>query len=137
MATRADPLPRAGRRRLARYDRTERALHWVHAAAFTVLLVSGLCLYLPSLAEAVGRRPLLKAIHVWTAVAWLVALALVLLLGDRGSLRRTLREVEQFDADDRGWFLDKRPPRSACCSPSPASSSGTASATRDSGFRAL
>jgi cytochrome b subunit of formate dehydrogenase len=30
-------------------------VHWVHAAAFVVLLGSGLCLYLPSLAEAVGR----------------------------------------------------------------------------------
>ena len=36
---------------------TERAVHWVHATAFTILLASGLCLYLPSLAEAVGRRP--------------------------------------------------------------------------------
>ena len=35
---------------------------------------SGLCLYLPSLAEAVSRRPLLKSIHLYTAVAWAVAL---------------------------------------------------------------
>ena len=44
-------------RRLERYSRTERAVHWVHAAAFTILLASGLALYVPSLAEAVGRRP--------------------------------------------------------------------------------
>jgi formate dehydrogenase subunit gamma len=105
MATRAEP------RRLPRYNRTERAVHWVHAAAFTILLASGLCLYLPSLAEAVGRRPLLKTVHVWTAVAWLVALAAVLLAGDRASLRRTLREVDRFDADDRAWFRDRRRPQ--------------------------
>ena len=58
-------------------------MHWIHAAAFCVLLGSGLCLYLPSLAEAVGRRPLLKSIHLYTAVAWAVALVLVVLLGDR------------------------------------------------------
>ena len=45
-------------RRLARFTRTERAVHWVHASAFVVLLGSGLCLYLPSLAEA---RPLPRA----------------------------------------------------------------------------
>ena len=47
--------------------RTERAVHWVHATAFLILLGSGLCLYLPSLAEAVSRRPLLKSIHIYTA----------------------------------------------------------------------
>src|SRR3989442_10872255 len=97
-------------RRLARFTRTERAVHWVHAAAFLVLLGSGLVLYLPSLAELVGRRPLLKTIHVYTAVAWLVALTLVVALGDRRSLRRTLREIDVFDGDDRAW-LRRRPAR--------------------------
>ncbi len=109
MATRADAF--AEPRRLPRYNRTERAVHWVHAAGFGVLLVSGLCLYLPSLAEAVGRRPLLKGIHLWTAVGWAVALVLVVLLGDRASLRRTIREVDSFDADDRAWFRHKRRPQ--------------------------
>ena len=44
-------------RRLRRFTRTERAVHWVHATAFVILLATGLGLYLPSLAEAVGRRP--------------------------------------------------------------------------------
>src|SRR5262245_28155109 len=95
---------------LARYSRTERAVHWVHATAFTILLASGLALYLPSLAEAVGRRPLLKAIHLYTALAWVIALVLVVMLGDRRSLRRTIREVDRFDADDREWFFDRSRP---------------------------
>src|SRR6185503_16569274 len=95
-----------GTRRLARYSRTERAVHWVHAAAFTILLASGLALYVPSLAEAVGRRPLLKEIHLYTALAWAIALVLVVVLGDRRGLRTTVREVDRFDADDREWFLD-------------------------------
>ena len=82
----------ASRRRIPRWGRTERAVHWIHAAAFVVLLGSGLCLYLPSLAEAVGRRPLLKTIHIDTAIAWAVALVLVVALGDRRALRRTVRE---------------------------------------------
>ena len=98
-------------RRLRRYDRTERALHWVHASAFSLLLASGLCMYLPSLAEVVGRRPLLKAVHLYTAAAWGVALLAVLALGNRRTLRATLREVERFDADDRAWLLGARTPQ--------------------------
>ncbi len=86
-------------RRLPRYGRSERILHWAHATAFCILLGSGLCLYLPSLAEIVGRRPLLKSIHLYTALAWLVAIALIVVLGDRRQLAcATLREVEHFDS---------------------------------------
>ena len=84
----------AEKRRLLRFTRTERALHWVHATAFLVLLATGLALYLPSLAELVGRRPLLKNVHVYTVVAWAVAIVVVVLVGDRRSLRRTLREID-------------------------------------------
>ncbi len=70
-------------RYVRRFSRTERSLHWVHASAFFVLLGSGLVLYLPSLATEVGRRPLVKDVHLLTAVAWILALAAVLVLGDR------------------------------------------------------
>ena len=83
----------------------------MHAAAFVVLLGSGLCLYLPSLAEVVGRRPLLKDIHIYTALAWAIALVLVLVAGDRSALRRTAREVDTFDADDRAWLRFRGAPQ--------------------------
>ena len=97
--------------RIRRWGRTERAVHWIHAAAFCVLLGSGLCLYLPSLAETVGRRPLLKTIHIYTAIAWAIALTLVVVVGDRRALRRTVREVDLFDADDRAWLRGRRVPQ--------------------------
>jgi formate dehydrogenase subunit gamma len=102
----ATPEPR----RLARFNRTERAVHWVHAAAFFVLLGSGLCLYLPSLAELVGRRGLLKSIHIYTAIAWAIALVAIVVVGDRPTLRRDVREVELWDADDRRWFRGRSAP---------------------------
>jgi formate dehydrogenase subunit gamma len=92
-----------------RFSRTERALHWVHASAFLVMLGSGLVLWLPALAAAVGRRPLVKDVHVDTAIAWASALALVVLVGDRSRLRSTLRELDVFDRDDRLWL--RRIPR--------------------------
>jgi len=97
--------------RLPRFTRTERTVHWVHATAFLILLGSGLCLYLPSLAELVGRRPLIKSIHVYTAVAWAIALALIVVFGDRRSLRATAREIDMFDADDRAWLRRRHAPQ--------------------------
>jgi formate dehydrogenase subunit gamma len=94
---------------IERFSGTERAVHWVHATAFLVLLATGLALYVPALSIAVGRRPLLKDVHVYTAVGWIAALVLVVLLGDRRRLRETVRELESFDADDLLWL--RRYPR--------------------------
>jgi formate dehydrogenase subunit gamma len=101
----------SGARYVRRFSRTERAVHWVHASAFLVLLASGLVLYLPSLAVAVGRRPLVKEVHLLTALAWAAALVAVLLVGDRRGLRTTVRELDAFDADDRRWLLGRRAPQ--------------------------
>ena len=92
-----------------RFSVTERAIHWIHASAFFVLLGSGLVLYLPSLSERVSRRPMVKAVHIYTAIAWAVALVLVVALGDRKGLRRALRDLDLFDEDDRLWL--RRIPR--------------------------
>lgn len=86
--------------RVQRFGATERRLHTIHGAAFSVLLATGFVLYLPFLAQIVSDRPLMKGIHLVTAVVWLTGLALVALLGDREALRRTRRDIERFDADD-------------------------------------
>jgi formate dehydrogenase subunit gamma len=92
-----------------RFSRTERALHWIHATAFFALLGTGLVLYVPSLSALIARRPLVKDLHIYTAVIWLVALTVVVVAGDRRGLRRTLRELDLFDDDDRLWL--RRIPR--------------------------
>jgi len=94
---------------LRRFSRTERTVHWIHASAFLVLLGSGLVLYVPSLSQLVARRPLVKDVHLYTAVAWAIAIVLVVVLGDRRGLRRTLRDLDLFDEDDRLWL--RRIPR--------------------------
>jgi formate dehydrogenase subunit gamma len=94
--------------RVARFGATERRLHTIHALAFVVMFATGLVLYMPALAQLFSSRPLVKGIHLVAAVAWLTALALVALLGDRRALRRTRHELERFDADDLRW-LRRRP----------------------------
>ena len=91
-----------------RFGATERAVHWVHAAAFFSLLATGLALYLPVLASMVGNRPLLKALHLGTAGLWLTFLLALAVGGDRRGLRRTRQELERFTDDDVAW-LRRRP----------------------------
>jgi formate dehydrogenase subunit gamma len=91
--------------RIRRFSRTERALHWVHASAFFVLLGSGLVLYLPRLSEFVARRQLVKDVHLYTGLAWAILIALLLVLGVRHGLRATIREIERFDREDVRWLL--------------------------------
>ena len=94
-----------------RFSRTERAVHWIHASAFFLLLSTGLVLYVPRLSTAIARRPLIKDIHVYTALAWIALLAIVVVLGDRSGLRRTVRDLDRFDDDDRLWLRLKRRPQ--------------------------
>ena len=94
-----------------RFSRTERAVHWIHASAFFVLLGTGLVLYVPRLSALIARRPLVKDLHVYTAVAWIVLLGIVVVLGDRRGLRRTLRDLDVFDDDDRLWLRHKPRPQ--------------------------
>ncbi|MDQ2967926.1 MAG: cytochrome b/b6 domain-containing protein [Actinomycetota bacterium] len=96
-------MPDGGKTYLHRFSRSERAVHWIHAAAFFILLGSGLVLYLPSLAS-IGNRPFVKDVHLYTAIAWALALLAVVLLGDRKGLRRTLNDLDGFDLDDRLWL---------------------------------
>ena len=86
-------------RQVIRFSRTERVFHWVNAVCFLWLLATGLVLYLPRLSELFGRRPLMKGMHLWGGVAWVVALALVALLGDRRRLAATTRELETLEHD--------------------------------------
>ena len=99
--------PLESRRFVKRFTLTERLLHWVHASAFFVLLGSGLILYIPSLASAVGRRPLIKDIHILTAVSWAGAMVLIALLGNRRALLRTIGEIDVFDRDDRRFLAGR------------------------------
>ena len=97
--------------RLARFSRTERVLHWTHAASFFALLATGLILYLPSLSTLVAQRQIVKNVHIWVAVAWAVAIVLILVLGDRRRLADDWREIETIDRDDRRWLRRRRSPQ--------------------------
>src|SRR5579862_7300066 len=93
-----------------RFSPVERLLHWVNALGFFFLLATGLILYLPRLSVIVARRQFIQSIHFWGGVAWLAALAAVLLVGAR-RLLVTAREIETFDRDDARWLRGAKAPQ--------------------------
>jgi len=94
--------------RIHRFTLTERLLHWTHASGFLLMLATGLILYLPSLSTWISRRNLVKNVHIWTAVAWAVAIACIFVLGNRRALLADWRDAETFDRDDRRWLTGRR-----------------------------
>jgi formate dehydrogenase subunit gamma len=90
---------------LIRFDRVERLVHWTNATLFAVVMTTAAALYIPFVSAYVGRRELVKAIHVYTGLA----LPAPLLLGAVGRrwgrrLREDLRCLNRWSADDRHWL---------------------------------
>ena len=89
---------------LLRFDLAERALHWGSAVLFLVLIATAAVLYLAPLSALVGRRPLVRDIHIVAGLLlplpWLVARA-----GPwSAALRADVRRLSRFDASDRRWL---------------------------------
>jgi formate dehydrogenase subunit gamma len=109
MAARTDQLPDAA---LSRFDRVERIVHWTNAVLFAVVMATAAALYVPFISAYVGRRELVKTIHVYTGLA----LPGPLLLGAVGRrwgrrLREDLRRLNRWSADDGRWLKRWRHPR--------------------------
>jgi formate dehydrogenase subunit gamma len=87
---------------IRRFTVAERLLHWLLAAAFAVLLYSGLLMSVPAL-EGTVPRPTAKAWHIDAAIA-LAAGTVVILVARSRVFARTVAELERFDGDDRRWL---------------------------------
>ncbi|MCX5197449.1 cytochrome b/b6 domain-containing protein [Streptomyces sp. NBC_00249] len=99
--------------RVRRFGRAERWIHRSTAALTGVCVASAACLYLPPLAELVGRRHLVVTVHEWSGLAVLVPFLLG--LGSR-AFRADLRVLNRFGPHDRVWLrsaLRRRGPRPA------------------------
>jgi formate dehydrogenase subunit gamma len=92
------------RARLQRFDGAEIALHWVNAGLFGALIVTAAIMYVGPLTALVGRRELVRYLHVVTGFA----LPFPLLAARLGPWRRAftadVRALARFDDDDRRWL---------------------------------
>lgn len=87
--------------RLRRFTRGERAVHHVTGLLMIICLGTAACLYIPSLAAAVGRRELIKTVHVWAGFA----LPLPIMLGVLSrAFRADLRRLNRFGPHDWEWL---------------------------------
>jgi formate dehydrogenase subunit gamma len=89
-----------------RFDRPERNVHWWTAALVGTCLLTAAALYLPSVAGLVGRRELVKHVHVWSGLA-LPLPFLIARLGAgrwRTALAADVRRLNRWDAMDRRWL---------------------------------
>ncbi len=97
------PVPEAAAEsgRLRRFTRAERWVHRATAVLMGLCVLTAGCLYVPMLAELVGRRRLVVTVHEWSGlllpVPLLAGLASVAFRGD-------LRRLNRFGAHDRVWL---------------------------------
>lgn len=86
---------------LHRFTGGERAVHHATAVLMLVCLGTAACLYVPDLSTLVGRRDLIKPIHIWSGFA----LPVPMLLGWLSRAYRTdLRRINRFGPQDRAWL---------------------------------
>ncbi|GAB2855942.1 hypothetical protein GCM10027074_23770 [Streptomyces deserti] len=87
--------------RVRRFSRAERWVHRTTAALMGVCVLTAACLYVPQLAQLVGRRALVVTLHQWAGLALpvpvLAGLASRVFRADLGHLNR-------FGPHDRVWL---------------------------------
>ncbi|WP_338694805.1 cytochrome b/b6 domain-containing protein [Streptomyces sp. Q6] len=99
--------------RVERFTRAERWVHFTTAALMGVCVATAACLYLPQLAELVGRRDLVVRLHEWAGL--LLPAPFLLGLASR-AFRTDLHRLNRFGPRDTAWLratLRRRPGRTA------------------------
>jgi len=97
----AGAAPAATARRVRRFTPAERWIHRTTAALLGACVVSAACLYVPALAELVGRRALVVTVHEWTGI--LTPVPALLGLVSR-AFRADLGRLNRFGPHDRRWL---------------------------------
>ncbi len=90
---------------LSRFDGIERLVHWVNAALFGTLMLTGAALYAGPISVLVGNRETVRTIHVWSGLLLPVPLLLAVLARRRGArLRDDLRRLNRWTPGEARWF---------------------------------
>lgn len=93
--------PAPARPRVPRFTPAEHRVHRATATLMAVCVLTAGCLYLPFLAELVGRRALMVTVHEWSGI--LLPVPLLLGLGSR-ALRADLTRLNRYGPHDRQWL---------------------------------
>ncbi|MHC0430560.1 cytochrome b/b6 domain-containing protein [Streptomyces sp. O3] len=97
----SDPARPEEPARVRRFTRAERWVHRTTAVLMGVCLFSAACLYVPQLAQLVGRRHLVVTVHQWSGL--LLPAPFLAGLASR-AFRADLRRLNRFGPHDRDWL---------------------------------
>ncbi|HXA60788.1 MAG TPA: cytochrome b/b6 domain-containing protein [Streptosporangiaceae bacterium] len=86
---------------LKRFTGGERAVHHATAILMIICLATASALYIPAVATYVGRRDLIKPIHIYAGLA--LPVPMLLGLASR-AFRGDLRRLNRFGPHDRDWL---------------------------------
>jgi formate dehydrogenase subunit gamma len=89
---------------LVRFDRIERIVHWTTAVLVGILIATGAILYMGELSALVGRRDLIRNIHVIAGLSLPFPILAALFTPAGRSLRRDLKRINRWSTDDRRWW---------------------------------
>jgi formate dehydrogenase subunit gamma len=87
--------------RVRRFSRAERWVHRLTALLMGLCVLTAACLYVPQLAELVGRRALVVTVHEWSGL--LLPVPVLIGLASR-AFRADLRLLNRFGAHDHEWL---------------------------------
>ena len=90
--------------RVRRFNWTQRALHWSHTISFMLLLLTGVVLLVKQVGERVGHHLQVLQIHEYISYFYIAGPLVWLILGNRRSLVRDIRQFDEWDADDVAWL---------------------------------
>lgn len=90
--------------RILRFDRTERVLHWANAVLVIICMVTAAILYFGPLSAVVGRRTLVKDIHVLAGLALPVPFVAALAGRWRAGVRADAARLGRWIGDDTVWL---------------------------------
>ncbi|MFE3626480.1 cytochrome b/b6 domain-containing protein [Streptomyces goshikiensis] len=101
----ATPPPSEPGARVRRFSRAERWTHRTTAALVLLCVATAAALYVPQVAELVGRRELVVTVHEWAGI--LLPAPFLLGLGSP-AFRADLRRLNRFGPHDRTWLRAAR-----------------------------
>ncbi len=78
--------------------------HWVNALLFLTLIFTASILYVGPLSAAIGRRELIRHIHVWCGLVLPIPLVLAVAGRWGKGLRADVRRLNRWDDNDRRWM---------------------------------
>lgn len=79
-------------------------MHWTQALLFLVLFATAAALYIPAVSELVGRRELVRNVHVLAGVVLPLPVTIGALGRGGRALRADLGRADRFTPDDWAWL---------------------------------